>query len=394
MRKIIITMGLMALCLALSACNDSSTTNTGTTRTTDVVVESFANDSRAVLSDYTLAAALEPHCEPSEVFDAEIPEAYLVYRRSEPSPTRLVVFAHGIGHDAGESWVPHMRRQIFAAAGLQNQPGSVVFLSTNYRDNGGFPTLHGAHDTIAATLTVLQRFPTIETVYLMGVSMGGAVSGTAIAESIDLTSGGRFKDVKEPLFDYWLTVEGVSNIVETYAEAQAAFQAVNNGTAKQAIDGMERDNGGSPAECPFAYQRRSPMFHAATMKAGGLRAATVIHPVNDGLVPHNQGRQMASALTTALIPTQFYTVTRVHPWQDSGSTGTGTLQVGAVDPYLNLAGHASEKDPIHPVMVTAFQQLMKMLDGSYNETVPYFECIIDPEIPSDSCQVDQFQLPE
>lgn len=34
----------------------------------------------------------------------------------------------------------------------------------------------------------------------------------------------------------------------------------------------------------------------------------------------------------------------------------------------------------------------KTLDGTYNETVPYFECVVGPNIPSDSCPVDQFQL--
>lgn len=389
--KKIITVCLFVVLPFIAACNDSSSSTSDSTFQSDIVTESFVNDAASVLSDYTMAQALEPNCTPDEASNLPLPSAFMVYRRSEAAPKRLVVFAHGIGHEVSASWVPHMRRQIQAARFLPQNPGDVVFLSTNYRDNFGFPALRGAHDTIAATLQVLERFPSIETVYLMGVSMGGSVSGTAIAESIDLQSGGRFSDVKEPLFDYWITVEGVSNLVETYSEAQAAVQAVDNDTARRAVEGIERDTGGTPAECPHAYTRRSPMYHAATMKAGGLKAATVIHPVNDGLVPHNQGRQMAAALTTATIPTQFFTITRVHPWQDNGTTGTETLLLGDADPYLNLAGHASESDPIHPVMVTAFQQLRKMLDGSYNETVPYFECVVDPEIPADSCQVDQFQ---
>lgn len=127
------------------------------------------------------------------------------------------------------------------------------------------------------------------------------------------------------------------------------------------------------------------------MKLAGVRAATVIHAVNDGLVPHNQGRVMASTLTTSGIPTQFFTIVGIPAGQDPGTTGTGTAGAGDADAYLNLAGHGSEAQDYHPVMRVAFENMRKMLDGTYNETVPYFECIVDPNIPSDSCPVDQIQ---
>jgi hypothetical protein len=257
-------------------------------------------------------------------------------------------------------------------------------VATDYRDNLGFPTLRGAYDTIAATEYALEKFPSIDTVYLFGVSMGGAVSGTAIVESAAISDDGK------ALYDYWITAEGVSQLVETYGEAKAAAEATGNATAMAAAAGIERDTGGTPAECPLAYQRRSPALHAAQMQLGGVQAATVIHPVNDGLVPHNQGREMAGALTTAGIATQFFTVVGIPEGQDPGTTGTGTLGAGEADGTLNLAGHGSEADATHPVMRTAFEQLRKMLDGQYNAEVPYFECIVDHRAPEDSCQVDQF----
>lgn len=376
--------------LLLAGCNDSSSSSTVGGSPSPYVTESFINDSVTRLAQFDIAGPRDPLCQPDTASNLPLPQAFMVYKRDE-NPTRLVVFAHGINHEVSESWVPHMRREIRLADFLQNQPGSVAFVSTNYRDNLGFPALRGAHDTIAATLHMLDRFPSIETVYLFGVSMGGAVSGTAIAESADLGGGSIFTEDGSPLFDYWLDVEGVSSLVETYTEAAAAAAATGNETAMAAQAGIERDTGGTPVQCPLAYERRSPVFQAALMKQAGIRAATVVHAINDGLVPHNQGREMAGALTTALIPTQFFTVTRVFPLQNPGSTGTGTLGAGEVDPLLNLAGHASEKDAFHPVMRTAFEQLRKMLDGTYNETVPYFECLVDPNLPPESCQVDSFQ---
>lgn len=383
-------IALLVLSSALLSCGGSSSSSTSssnspsvnspTASTADTNVEAFTTRS----SMETAPEDINPDCVPDEASGLIPPRGYLVSKPGE-EPTRLVVFAHGIGHSVRASWLPHMRRELALAQELENNPGSVAFVSTDYRDNFGFPALRGAHDTIAATQYAMEKFPTIDTVYLFGVSMGGAVSGTAIVESTAVTEDG------SSLYDYWLDVEGVSLLHETYTEAQAAANATGNATAMAAVAGIERDTGGTPAECPLAYQRRSPVFHAAEMQLAGIRAATVIHAVNDGLVPHNQGRQMASALTTAGIPTQFFTIVGIPEGQDPGSTGTGTLGAGEADSTLNLAGHASEADAEHPVMRIAFENLRKMLDGTYNETVPYHECIIDANIPQDTCQVDQLQ---
>ncbi len=390
--KASILCALLGSLSLLSACNSSSSSSSSSgSSSSSVVVESFTTNSAVELAEFDISGPMDlnPGCVPDEASNAPLPEGLLVYRQNE-EPTRLVVFAHGNGHFVRNSWLPHMRRELQLAQFYANNPGKVAFVATDYRDNLGFPTLRGAHDTIAATLRALEKFPSIETVYLFGVSMGAAVSGTAIAESVILPTGeSKFTEDGSPLFDYWIDVEGVSQLAETYTEAAVAAQISEFAAA--ARDGIERDAGGTPPECPLAYQRRSPAYHAAAMKLGGIRAATVIHAVNDGLVPHNQGRVMAGALTTATIPTQFFTILRVYEGQDPGTTGTETLQAGDVDPYLNLAGHGSEAQAFHPVMRVAFENLRKMLDGTYNETVPYFECAVDPDLPPDTCQVDQFQ---
>ncbi|WP_372864248.1 alpha/beta hydrolase family protein [Spongiibacter sp.] len=373
-------LGTAAAALALAACGNSSSSNISSSGSSDIVTESFTTESQHLVTPLDV----NPACVPDADSNLPLPEGLLVYKKGE-QPTRLVVFSHGIGHSVRSSWLPHMRRELRLAQSLENTPGNVAFVATDYRDNFGFPTLRGAYDTIAATEYALQAFPSIDTVYLFGVSMGGAVSGTAIVESAAISEDG------SALYDYWIDVEGVSQLAETYSEAKAAAEATGNATAMAAASGIERDTGGTPVECPLAYQRRSPALHAAQMQLGGIKAATVIHPLNDGLVPYNQGREMAGALTTAGIPTQFFTVLGVSEWQNPGTTATGTLGAGDADSSLNLAGHGSEADANHPVMRAAFEQLRKMLDGSYNETAPYFECIVDHRAPEESCQVDQFQ---
>ena len=57
----------------------------------------------------------------------------------------------------------------------------------------------------------------------MGVSMGGNMSGLALAlaGANDITrSNGK------PLFDYWIDVEGSVNLVETYMAARGAAAAI------------------------------------------------------------------------------------------------------------------------------------------------------------------------
>lgn len=277
------------------------------------------------------------------------------------TPTRLVFFAHGYGWTIDAGWLHHMERTV---------RDDTAVVATDYRDNLGFPVLRGAEDLIQATLLAKDRFPTIETVYLFGVSMGGAISGTAIVEA-PRSNGG------QGLFDVWLDVEGVTMLHETYYEARAVGHA--------AAKGIERDTGGAFEEVPEEYLRRSPALRAGEMADLGLEHAFVVHALNDGLVPYDQGREMSTALLAAGVPTKFATVTRDDPDQTSGTTGTNALFGAALggDPNdtlgLDLAGHASEADEDHPVMRTAFDALEAMLDGTYTPFT-YTEAVVDDKL--------------
>lgn len=277
------------------------------------------------------------------------------------TPTRLVVMAHGYGHNVEQSWAQHVARTV---------RDDTAVVTTNYRDNDGFPILKGAQDTIQATLDALDRFPSIDTVYLLGISMGGAVSGTAITESIGLGPGGG------SLYDHWIFVEGVSMPAETWAEASA----IGHPAAGQ----IEDDAGGTPLDAPDAYLRRSPALRAHEMATGGIETSVVVHGLHDGLVPYNQGREMAKALVAAGIPTSMFTVTRDETGQTSGTTITKDIAdvTGLPDPNedtLDLAGHGSEADYGHPVIRTGFEQLELMLDGTY-VAEPYVEHVVDDQL--------------
>lgn len=284
----------------------------------------------------------------------------------DSQPTKLVVFCHGYGQTVEGAWLGHMKR---------TASSDIAVVSTNYRDNLGFPSLRGAEDTIIATRNALARFPSIKTVYALGVSLGGNVCGNAITESAKQSPTGK------SLYDYWVDVEGLVNLNESWLEAKAALPA--------AAEAMERDAGGTPADQPQEYVRRSPALNAQTMKSGGLQAVAVIHGFNDGLVPYNQAREMTTALILAGIPTQMINVIFDGPEQTSGTTLTGGLALltGGEAPDvnnelgLNLTGHGWEGDYGHPVIRAGFDQLQLMLDGKF-PTAPYGESVINPTPPN------------
>ena len=291
----------------------------------------FTTDSSCVQADSPPAA---DGCEPDA--SSDIPPSLLVTLPND-TPTRLVVFAHGYKQNIANQWQHHMEREV--------RPG-VAIVTTDYRDNLGFPTLRGAQDLIQVTLNALATYPSIETVYLLGVSMGGNISGTAINESVHSSEDG------SSIFDYWIAVEAVTNFTETYSEAQGAGLT-------DVTDDMERDAGGTREECPASFNRRSPVTRAQEMADNGILAANVVHGVYDGTVPYNQGSSMAQALRGVQIPTQFFTVTCVAEGEDGGSVLPGTVTPGA-------AGHGNEGDETHAVIRTGFEQLNLMLEDNYD----------------------------
>ncbi len=330
----------------------------------------FTYDSSAIQ-----AAAVEGGAEPipDPVADP-VPIAVMGYPEKK-KPTRLVVLCHGLNGDAvygshpdiprpptpEKSFIPHIER-------IMAQGDDIAVVATNYRDNFLFPVGLGAHDTIAVTQAIRAQFKSIETVYLLGVSMGGAVSGTAISESRYVTDG-------NPVFDHWIAAEPLAVFIESYYEAKAALP--------QIAEEMEQETGGTPQDKPGEYQRRTDAMNAHNMAAAGLKTITIVHSVNDGLTPYNQARTMATAAVQAGIPTQLITVGRKQADHEGPDyTGTGTI-AGVFgqkdDPAASayLAGHAADWDHTHPVMRISFEQLFKLLNKEYDESIAYMEHVVD-----------------
>ena len=290
----------------------------------------------------------------------------------------LVVFAHGYGHTSA-SWVEHMRKA--------SRDHGVIAVTMDYRgikispdsnkdglpESRGWNAMKGAEDLVAVTQFFEERCRSIEKITLLGVSMGANMSGLAVALSKDAqrTDG-------SPLFDYWIDVEGAVNVIETYLGARAL--APFNEFAANAQEDIEKEMGGPIEENPEAYERRAVVRRIDDIKASGVEGVVVIHGLDDGLVPYNQGREMAGLLAQAQIPTDMFTIGRKSPESESETTATGYVG-GQLDPDYRspLAGHASEKSQTHIVMVTAFERLWSIMDDD-EAPGPYREFMVDGEL--------------
>lgn len=300
------------------------------------------------------------------------------YALPDRAPEAIVVFAHGYGHSS-YSWIHHMTRtarELGAVAVGMDYRGLKLSADSNgdgLPESRGWNAMKGAEDLIAAAEYFEASCKTAERTILLGVSMGGNVSGLALALSR--------KTADDPLFDHWIDVEGAVNVIETYLGARAI--APVNDFAKNAQQDIEAEMGGPIESKPEAYKERAVVTRVAEIKASGVDGVTVIHGLDDGLVPYNQGREIASLLLGAGIPTDMFTVGRRSRESEKETTATGyagdPLFAAAGQKYMSpFAGHASEKSTTHIIMVTAFERLAEAVKG-YQPTL-YNEYLVDGEL--------------
>lgn len=292
-------------------------------------------------------------------------EATGAYALPAAAPKNLVVFAHGYGHTSA-SWAHHMQtaaKDHGALAVTMDYRG--IEISPDSSGDGlpesrGWNAMKGAQDLIAAAQHFDGKCKSIEQVTLMGVSMGANMSGLALA----LTGANDIKRANgKPLFDYWVDVEGSVNLIETYLAARAAGAA--NATAANAKTDIEQETGGPIEGNEDAYLERTVVYRMDDIAASGVRGAVVLHGLDDGLVPYNQGREMATRFREIDVPTEMVTIGMKSEESERETTASGHV-LSNVDPNYRspLAGHASEKSTTHIVMVTAFDRLWKILEGN------------------------------
>jgi dipeptidyl aminopeptidase/acylaminoacyl peptidase len=208
----------------------------------------------------------------SVIADGQRADGWLAYP-TDIAPDTLLVFAHGCCGPLPGNWADLLALHHARHNGM-------VVVAMDYRGPlGGWNVGSGHSDLIAATEDLQRRFPIKRTI-VWGVSMGGEVSGMAVAARPDL-------------FDYWISSSGVLDLPTQWG--QQTFRAQ-----------IEAETHGTPMTARAAYDRRSPVALARGMR--GLRHAYVIHGMRDTAVPVSEAHLMARALRDAGVPASTYTV--------------------------------------------------------------------------------------
>lgn len=264
------------------------------------------------------------------------------------NPIRMVIFCHGHTESmhAFDDYLPQFTDE------------NTVTLAITYRHDDQFPVLTGAEDVIYAAMFMLGHFSSVESVWLYSASMGGAIAGTAIAESKNYTLPG------DRCFEYWVSASGVTNLFELHAES-ALFVP---GTREE----IEQDAGGTPLEKPCEYTRRSPALRAGDLKAAGLVRAELIHAKNDGVVLYNQAQELLNALKLSGINVNLNTLNCFSGEGDAGATifsdvglpdNVACLLGGCSLSNERVAGHVNTADINNPSSKAGIAALHSLLAG-------------------------------
>lgn len=278
------------------------------------------------------------------------------YALPATNPVGLVVFGHGY-RNSSVAWYGHL---------AQAAHHGLVAVAVDYRGLGpapdyrGWPASAGAADLVTAG-QFFQNQCGIKQVVLLGVSMGGNMTGLAVAAKAKRLSS------STPLWDYWIDVEGVTNWIETYASAVAVGKT-GNAYAAGAGQDIAAEAGGTLIAVPKAYAQRDVLLRVPDIAKSGIKGVVMIHSVEDGTVPSDQTRETAVALRLEHVKTDVYSILRRTADRDPGhdqSTLLGAAGLGADDPF---SGHAWEGSSTHIVMTTSMSRLFALFEACSKPT--------------------------
>jgi dienelactone hydrolase len=284
--------------------------------------------------------------------------ALALYALPAGRPKGIVVFDHGYSHTM-HSWAQHLTRTastlgvIAIAPDYRGQVDSPPAKAGGLPSSRGWQVAEGAEDSIAAAQLFDAACGHTGTNVVYGVSMGGNTSGLVVASKPKDAQG-------KPLFDYWVDVEGASNVTETYQGARAL--AAGNTFAANASTDIEKEMGGSFETKPDVYADRTVVNRTQDIVASGIKGVVMAHGIVDGLVTHDESRQLQVLLRAQGLPVDMWAAFTHSATSESGTTLDGYAP-GHDSPF---AGHASETSVTQDVGLAGFAGLA----GLFHGTVP------------------------
>lgn len=252
---------------------------------------------------------------------------------TQTAPRTLLVYAHGCCSNQGGSGLPHGWAGAFNA----------VVVGMDYRGNGHWNVWTGHRDSIAAAQDLQARFPTVQRTIIWGVSMGGEVSGMAVAARPDL-------------FDYWVSTFGVLDLFQEFG-ALGLYPGVSanpNNPNNPIGSWILEETGGLPGVVPLeAWTLRSPVHRALEMQ--GLKRAYLETGVGDLIVYPTETYAMFAGLVAAQVPATLCVA----------ATGPGGVQ----GHFVPGVGVPAAPTPVGPAahdgrgFACTFQHLAALLTG-------------------------------
>jgi hypothetical protein len=210
----------------------------------------------------------------------------------------------------------------------------------------GWPAKAGSADLVAAAQHFDRMCPGLGGIVMYGVSMGANMTGLAVAAGSKRADG-------RPLFDYWIAIEGVHNVIESYQVARA-FSPVTE-FAAVTRDDIEREMGGPFETRAATYAERTNVNRVADVAASGVRGVILVHAFENGTVHYNQSLEMTLRLRDAGVPTDLYSV------GGSGAGEPGTTIGGYAGVQTGNAGHGWEGSTTHVVIQSGFDRLNALI---------------------------------
>ncbi|MCA1711573.1 MAG: alpha/beta fold hydrolase [Actinobacteria bacterium] len=298
--------------------------------------------------------------DPSQVqtltYDVQGQTATALYALPAGTPKGVVVFDHGYGHTM-YSWAEHITRTasqlgVIAVApdyrGQIDTPGAAGKLPSSR----GWQVAEGAADSIAAVQLFDAECGHKGTNVVYGVSMGGNTSGLVVASKPKDSKG-------KPLFDYWVAVEPAVNVTETYQGARR-LAPVNTFAANATAD-IEKEMGGTFEQKSDVYLDRTVVNRTQDIVDSGLKGVSIAHGIVDGLVTHDESRQLQALLRAQGMPVDMWSALTHSKTSEPGTTLDGYAPVPHDSPF---AGHASETSTTHDVGLAGFAALTGLFQGA------------------------------
>jgi acetyl esterase/lipase len=295
----------------------------------------------------------DPHDVQTLTYSVKGQTAKALYALPKGTPKGIVVFDHGYGHTM-YSWSKHLAR---TAATL-----GVIAIAPDYRgqvdtpgakpgdlpSSRGWQVAEGAEDSIAAVQLFDKLCGHKGTNVVYGVSMGGNTSGLVVASKPKDATG-------KPLFDYWVAVEPAVNVTETYQGARV-LAGVNEFAAHAQAD-IEKEMGGPFESKSSVYADRTVVNRTQDIAASGIKGVVIAHGVVDGLVTHDESRQLQALLRAQSVSVDMSAFVTHSGHSEAGTTIDGYAPVPHDSPF---AGHASETSTTQDVGVAGFAALARL----------------------------------